>query len=238
MWLYYEYLLMAAVVALYVYDSAILLHTNEAVLLPAGGGKWDVRFASDRFSIRGKDVFIPFLFGHHQPLYRLAWATSQATKVSSWVPPYRSVPGLREFQWGVALALFVLLPVGLFSRMGNVAIAAAVVLSYLSMIGALSVIWFRKEHLGCSPRQFAALAFEVLTCPPFALNLTRHLSLARSTGDDMIAVARTLLAPEQWAQTRSRLLERIEQMSAWEEQDSAEYNALVRFRESLLSETP
>lgn len=233
MWLYYEYLLMAVLVGLYIYDSAILIHINEAILVPTTGASWGIRFASDRFSLKGKDIYIPFLLGHHASMYRVSWSSLPNKTSVIWSPPFRSIPWLREFQWSTAFALFVLLPVGLFSRLGNLAVAFAVVVAYSSMLGALISIWIQRDLLGITYKKFAAFAFEILSCPPFALNLTRHLSLMQQVNEDLIPLSKRLLSPESWEATKNILLERIDHAADWEEEDSSEREALLALRNRL-----
>jgi hypothetical protein len=231
-----EYLLVGGIVGLYLYDSAVLLYCNEAVLVPCFGGRWQIGFASDRFAVMGKDVYIPNPFTPHRAIYRIAWSTENSGG-APWMPPFRSIPFLRESQWGVAISLLVVLPLGLFSQFGNEAVALAVVMAYLNIAIGLIAIWVLRESLGCSNSRFFSLAFEVLTCPPFAINLTRHLSLSLSRNGDLLATGRALLSQEDWDSVKSRLLTRIENTSDWEAEGSVEHSALRVLKDKLSSET-
>lgn len=217
-----EAILMGAVVVLYLYDSAVLLYSNEGVMYPVGGSRWAIAFGSDRFQWRGRDVFLPNPFAPHRPLYRLHW--SYGKTASREVPPVwpRGYGGLAFATWGMVAALGVLLPVGLFSRWGDVMIVAALVLFYGSALGALGLLWRRRESLGVGRGRFLHLAFESLTCPPFAVNLIRHVSLATRPSVGLVPAARALQSAVDWEETRMRLLARLHDELRWTDAASRE----------------
>lgn len=213
-----EWLLMAAAIALYLYDAAVPLYSNEGILSPVGRTRWLVAFGSERFQWRGKEIFIPNPLAPHRPLWRLCWSTSgkQPTVLTDWTPT-NSFSTLAPLVWSMAFALFVLLPLGLFSRLGDRAIVAAIVCFYGSALAALSLVWCRRERFQCSARQFIHLAFESLTCPPFALNIIRHLALAQNPRGDLARVAHRLQLADDWDDTRQQLIERVQTEISWTE---------------------
>lgn len=212
-----ELMLMAFAVALYLYDSLVPLFVNEGILSPVGRDRWQVEFASDRFQWRGKELFLPNPLAPHRPIYRLCWAThSWDVAERSEVTPCRSYGLLVPLTWVMAFAVFVLLPLGLFSRFGDVMIVATLICFYVAALSALGYLWCYRERFQCSKRSVAHLAFESLTCPPFALNLIRHLSLAQSPPADLAHMASQLQSSDDWAETRERLACRIESAMSWE----------------------
>ena len=68
-----EVLLLAAMVGLYLYDSARLLHANEGVLMASLGGRWSLHFGAEHFTLRGKEPFVPHPLLPHRPLYPFQW---------------------------------------------------------------------------------------------------------------------------------------------------------------------
>ena len=233
-----EALLMALAIGLYFFDSALLLYFDEGIVLPAGRGRWLVRFGSNNVRLMGKDLFLPNPLTPHRPLYRLSWRVPAlpAAADGEWAQRRALFRGLTLPVWGVALALFVLLPLGLFSRLGTPVLLAAVVLLYLSILAALSWLAFHRARLPLPAKTLVLLAFECLVCPPFALNLVRTVSLAMPVAEDLAVAARRLQAPADWNATRLELIQRLEEEIDGEEEDSERAALLARSRRRLMEE--
>jgi len=258
--------LMALVAGLYFYDAALLLHCNEGVLRPKGRDAWAVGFGSARFQLRGKELYLPHPLLMHKPLFRLAWtmegldqeenqgkgkaegkavdkavdkgAGQQEAAARRWTDARGSYRGAAPMLWGIALALFVLLPFGLFSRLGEPMLLLALALTYLNLITLLAWLWFSRKRLGLAPRRVASMAFEALTCPPFALNLVRHLSLARAVDEDLARAARRLQRPADWEFTRHALLARLQEEIESEVEASPRQQRLKAHHHTLAREAP
>jgi hypothetical protein len=259
--------LMALVVGLYLYDAALLLYCNEGVLRPRGRDAWAVGFGSARFQLRGKELYLPNPFLMHKPLFRLAWtmegldqeesqgkgkgggkaadkgagrqgAGRQDAAARRWTAARGSYRGAAPMLWGIALGLFVLLPLGLFSRLGEPMLLLALALTYLNLFALLAWLWFSRKRLGLAPRRVASMAFETLSCPPFALNLVRHLSLARAVDEDLAGAARRLQRPADWELTRHALLARLQEEIESEVEASPRQLRLQAHHHALAQESP
>jgi hypothetical protein len=143
---------------------------------------------------------------------------------------------LAPLVWLMALALFGLIPAGLFSRYGNVAIAAGILLFYATALVALSYIWFKRHGLQLTSRRVGALAFESLTCPPFALNLIRHISWTTRPAEDIVSASRRLLRKDDWSTTLPAVIKRIDNAIAYEDEGTPRAQALTEYQASLNSE--
>jgi len=87
----------------------------------------------------------------------------------------------------------------------------AIVVLYLNIAGALFWLGMHRKQLGMSIRHFGVLAFELLVCPPFAVNVIRRVSLEMPVDDDLMVVARQLQAPADWSATRERFIARLDE---------------------------
>lgn len=214
-----EVLLLAGLLGLYLYDSARLLHANEGVLMASLGGRWSLHFGAQHFTLRGKEPFIPHPLLPHRPVFQLTWKQQVASGAAPrWTPPsFRPYKVLAPLVWLMALALFGLVPLGLFSRFGNVALAAGIVLFYAAALLALGFTWFQRRNLALTARQVGALAFESLTCPPFAINLVRHISWHTRPPEELITAGRRLLRSEDWNATLPIVIKRIDHAISWED---------------------
>lgn len=230
-----EILLMAIAVGLYLYDSLLLLCFNEAVLFHQGR-RWRVGFGSTRARMRERELYLPSPFAPQRPIFRMAWrceAGSAAASATDWEALSRRFSALSPCLLGMALALFLLLPLGLFTRLGDAAILTAVALLYANILGALAWVWLKRDQFGVSLSRFAAIAFESIVCAPCALNLVRKLSLGVSPPEDLLAAARQLQGAEDWADTRAACISRIDEELEAEEEGSERLKALAELKLEL-----
>jgi len=217
-----EVLLMILVVALYLYDSMMLLYCNEGILVP-GRKIWTVRLGFHEPRIRRKELFIapPWLL--HRPMFRLSWpfeGNPVQAAPEDW-QARRKVPlPMIALVWSMAVALFVMLPLGFFTTLGHGMLLAAVVLLYLSIVALLAYMGFHRNDLKVTGKQVGKYAFEFLTCPPFALNAIRTVSLSQPIGEDLVTAARRLQDPDRWAATREQLELRLDEEIEIEDEGS------------------
>jgi len=235
-----EILLVAAMAGLYLYDSARLLHSNEGVLAATLGGRWSLHFGAEHYTLRGKEPFVPNPLLPHRPLFPLRWkqqVVAAAPPAQRWAPPsFVPYKVLAPLIWLMALSLFGLIPAGLFSRYGNVVAAAGILLFYASALLALTYVWFKRGTLKLTGRQVGALAFESLTCPPFALNLVRHISWQAAPPEELDSASRRLLRKDDWTATLPTVIKRIDNAIAWENEGTPRAQALADYQASLNSE--
>lgn len=235
-----EILLVAAMAGLYLYDSARLLHSNEGVLAATLGGRWSLHFGAEHYTLRGKEPFLPNPLLPHRPAFPLRWKqqlVAATPAAQRWTPPpFAPYKVLAPFVWLMALALFGLIPAGLFSRYGNVAIAAGILLFYGTALLALAYIWFKRAALKLTGRQVGALAFESLTCPPFALNLVRHISWRAAPSEELVSAARRLLRKDDWTGTLPAVIKRIDNAIEWESEGTPRAQALTEYQAALSQE--
>ena len=234
-----EVLLMLLALGLYVFDAAWLLYANEAVLMPAGRGRWKAAFGSDQTRLLGRELLLPDLLAPHRPVFRLSWRfegdRSEAVS-GDWARLADALRPAAILVWGMAAALFVLLPLGLFSRIGAPLVLAAVAMLYLLIAATLLWLLRHRESLGLSGRRLAALAFEALICPPLAINLLRKVAAGQAIAEPFPAAAQRLLAAEDWLTARAECLARVDEEIDAESGDSPRLTALQAQRERFRAE--
>lgn len=225
-------------VGLYLYDSALLLSSNEVILSPHRSGGWVAMFGADSFQIRGKEPFMPNPLLPHRPVFLLSWNTEGLVgPCQPWSPPGIGYGVIAPYVWLMFLALFLVIPLGLFSSYGNAAIAAGIALFYVSAIAALTLAWIKRADFCLSRRRFAALALECLTCPPFAINLIRHLSLGVRPREDFLTMIDQCLAPSERDAALSKVISRVKNEIDWEEEGSPRSKILHAHLQFLASES-
>lgn len=227
-------LLMAVVIGLYIYDSALLLRRDEGVLVPARRGRWSVELGSQSYQLLGKYVFIPNPFLPHRPLYRAAWRLDGDHGVQEdWDARRNVLRPIAPLVGAMAVAFFVLLPLGFFTKAGNWALVAALALLYLSIVTTLVWVWRHRSTFMLSGKQYAALAFESLVCSPFALNMVRRLSAHMPALEDLVNASCRLQMAGEWPATRARLVARLDEAIELEEEGSERMAGLLEHRRRM-----
>ena len=97
----------------------------------------------------------------------------------------------------------------------------------------LVYMWFRRDGINLSIKQFGKFAFEYLTCPPFALNVIRTLSSGQKFGEDLVTAARRLQDSDRWATTRQQLTLRLDEEIELEQEGTERMARLQAHRLAL-----
>jgi hypothetical protein len=231
-----EVLLMAALVGLYLFDSAQLLYTNEGLFSPSGKSGWTLVLGSDNLRVSGKDIVLPNPLLMHRPLYKYSWSFESAVPDSDEIPPRMDFLPMLPMLWSMALALFVCMPLGFFTALGDRVLLLGVILFYGNALLAMFWLTTNRKRFALSGKKLAALAFESLICPPFALNLVRHVSLSIPLKGDLVEIGHRLLGSDQWNSVRRSLLERLNDDIDGEVHEPERLARLQARREHLLTQ--
>lgn len=223
-----ELWLLGGVVALYLYDSALLLYHNEVILVKTRSG---CRVSGGSvFELGGRHVFLPLPFCPHQPLFRLSWP--QHGIFNGKTQPIRSrrvrVALARTAPWiWLLLVLFVVgLPYALFVSHTAATLLAWIVAVYTAIIVTLIHVYRYRKALNLSRRAVAAIALDAMLCAPFALNIVRKISLRQPFEGDLRSVAASVLSPLALRDLTGILRQRIGDSLGFAEVGTVEYNAL------------
>jgi hypothetical protein len=237
-----EALLMAGVLGLYLFDSALLLCANEAILCQSGNGRWSLAFGSHGFTLRGREPFLPNPFTPSRALFRLSWSFEGPSGAGATRSEHGDWSGQRDaFKTFtpalpcLAGALFLGLPVALFFNLGEAALLSALGLIYASALWIVMLLWCKRGAFGLRGKALALLILDALACPPFALNVVRKLSLRVLTGEDLADAARRLLEPADWDAAEASLLLRLDDAIANEDEAAPRMVALLARRAALVS---
>jgi len=229
--------LMLAALALYLYDSLLMLSSNEAVLVRGWRGRWHAGFGAQHWRLAGKEPYLPNPLLPHRAHFRLAWhwdrlPTADATSRQLQAPKgltYLAVPVYLS-----ALGLFVVLPLGLFSRLGLPIAVLALALMYLCNIANLLIAFWLRQRLGIPSRLLARIAFECLVCPPYALNLVRRICEAQPSHEDFALTAARLLPAPALAMAHAQCLMRLDEHIDFEHDDSPHLTSMQQARARFL----
>lgn len=229
--------LMLLAAALYLYDSLLLLSSNEAVLLRGWGRRWSAGFGANQWKLGGKEPYLPNPFAPQHPLFRLAWTfEGEAKEAAAGAAPLQAPAWIDWLGTTVvtsAICIFVLLPLGLFSSVGTAFTVSAVAGLYLSILASLGMVFRRRGELGLSDWQFAGMAFQCLVCPPFAVNLVRKVCTRVVVDEPFTQAAQRTVRPEDMLEVNAQCLLRIEEQIDFEVPDTPRMQALQATRARL-----
>ena len=182
-----EVLLPLGAIAFYLYDSALLLFSNER-MVTRSGGQWQLATNAGLF-LMGRTVYAPGLLFPHRPLFRLLMPAPEAPLAAVNHGLADFLRALRPLQWLVWLLLVLLvaaLPLASWLYGAGPHMLAVFIAYYIVLLAALIVTYWRRVALGLTRRAFAALAFDVCACAPFGVNLVSKLTLRRSASGDVL----------------------------------------------------
>jgi hypothetical protein len=210
----YEVELLALAVIFYLYDSSVLLYSNEAIFTCDGTEHWTATTRRSGFMFAGRSLRVLNPLTPHRPSFRLSWNFNRLEsdrREVSWsarAHEFKILAPTTLIGW---VALFLLLPLGMFSDLGRYAVIPALVLLYGSTLLALFRLR-RNGLLGALGRwRFLGFAFECLACPPFAVNIVRRITLADPISEPVPLAALRLLDAESWVRLRDECLLRLDE---------------------------
>jgi hypothetical protein len=226
-------LLLGGVVALYLYDSALLLYHNEIVVIGECRG-YRVS-AGSGFELGGRHVFLPQPFCPHQSLFRLSWPQQGVLPDGAQAIRMRRVrvalAMLAPWTWLLFLLFVAGLPYALFVSGHIEVLLAWIATVYGVILATLALVYRLRKALNLSGRAVAAIALDALLCAPFALNIIRKIGLRQHFHVDLRAVARTVLPDAAIRELTAILRQRIHTSLGFIEPDQAASHALGAYLE-------
>jgi hypothetical protein len=219
-----EFWLPVGAVAFYLYDAAHLLWQNELVYERAGA-RWRVEGGSS-IRLGARRLFMPNPLLPQRPLFLVCWSAAQprttgdagagddagerSATLDAFIAALRPIGLLNILQLG----LLCLLPAALWSLGTGIAALGVFALFYLATLIALGIVWRRRAALALSKPAFWSLCFDALACAPFAINLTRRLSLRHGLGDEPLRFAACHFDAATLAQVRTLVTARVREEHA------------------------
>ena len=237
----FEALLVVGIVGFYLYDSAMLLYSNELVYVKTLG-RWSFVKPATHWQLMGRFPHVPNPLTPNQFMLRVIW-----NRESSPVPE-NLMAELQEFtqvlkplHYLTVLLLATLLfslPIVLLRWGTGTIFMALVLLSYLNVVIMLMFVYRKRDALRITGKTFRGLAFESLACVPFAINLVRKISLQYPFRGGAIEFAQQAFSAQIFGRLIQALLSRIDEELAIEDEDSRRARDLCTYRACLSSLQP
>jgi hypothetical protein len=179
--------------AFYLYDSCCLLWHNE--LMYTRGRRWRVDGGS-AIRIAGRRLFLPNPLLPARPQFQVRWSVDDPRPVAAddlapLLRALRPIGVINQLQVTLLLAL----PLVSWTLGAGIVLLAVFALFYLLSLAALTLLWLRRTACGLQTRAFWLLVLDAIACAPFAVNLTRKLSMRHGIAGDPLRFAARQLDP-------------------------------------------
>jgi hypothetical protein len=200
-------------IAFHLYDATQGLWHNEVLFERAAKG-WRIR-ADSPVRRWGRRLLLPNLFTPQRPLFRVAWSITD-TRPAGNADLALLFHALRPVGVICQLLLLMLLALWPLCWLLGAGLTVLVLFAayYLLVVAALVLVFRRRVALGLTTGACWALAFDVLACAPFAVNLVRRVSLHHGLAGDPLQFASRQFSRETCAQFATLLRSRLEESRA------------------------
>ncbi len=196
--------------AFYLYDSGCLLWQNELMFTRARK-RWLVAGGTG-LRLAGRRLFLPNPLAPLRPQFQVRWSLTETRPAAvdgqdQLLQALRPIGVLNQLQ----LLLLLALPLVAWTLGAGLLVLMLFLSFYLLTLAALAVAWRRRGACRLETRAFWLLALDALACAPFAVNLTRKISMQHGiAGDPLHFAARNLDAAGRHA-TRQLIAARLQE---------------------------
>ncbi len=206
-----EVLLVAGVVALYLQDAALLLHYDVVAMVR--GRRWRATTGS-ALEFRGRRLFLPDPLRPADAMFRVTWlGNGEDPAREHWAGLGHFIAALSALKpacWLLWALQLLVLPALLWRFAHPLALLALAALIYGSCLVVAMQLWRYRRAYELDSRQALTMGFELLCCPPHAINVVRRLSLRRGLHGNAMDVARHLLDEDEVAGIGTRIGQRLD----------------------------
>jgi hypothetical protein len=234
----FELLLVMGVVGFYLFDSAMLLYTNELIFSEING-KWFFSSPEAHAQILKKYLYLPNPLTPDKPIFRVFWSVSEPNERQQDKETLQNflltLKPSRHMTYCLFLLLFIVLPVVVFVFGSGLELLLLIVAIYLTISAMLIQVYRQRKMLELTGKTIVKLAFDSLMCAPFALNLLRKITLHRSLTGDPIDFAHQTFDAATFARLVQVLCHQVDKRIQFEDEESSQYSAFKEYRNRITS---
>lgn len=191
-----ELLLIIAIIAFYLFDSAILLYSNE-VLLTESSGKWKLLCPNNNIFILNKLFYMPNPLIPINPLFRLYWTNMEAESefisnnlLNNFIRVLIPLKLLTAILFSFLIFGVPIILTKFGSRHEFIILLIAI---YANILSIIIYIGLNRGKFNLSLKKYIFIIFESFVCAPYAINLVRKLSLNHMpSGSSFKSICNTL----------------------------------------------
>ena len=235
----FEVLLPLGAIGLYLFDSTLLLYSNELMFVRRRS-RWG--FAeSSALLLAGRRIYVPNPLAPGTPQFRVRWSDADSRQEQEEAGELEIFfTALRPVQYLVIALLIIMLALPLELLVFGTGVELLLVMAafYVVTLASLGYIFARRRELRLSGRAFAALCFDTLACAPFAINLVRKLALRRALVGNPIAFAARTFEPAALSSLIRAVDTRVRAEQRREPGQTPRWSELESYRRQLAAMAP
>ena len=235
----FEVLLPLGAIGLYLFDSTLLLYSNELMFVRRGS-RWSIA-GSSALLLAGRRIYVPNPLSPGTPQFRVLWSEADSRQEQEEAAELeRFFTALRPVQFLVIALLIIMLALPLELLVFGTGVELLLVMAafYTLTLATLGYIFARRRELRVSGRAFAALCFDSLACAPFAINLARKLALGRPVVGNPIAFAARTFEPAVFSSLIRAVDTRLSAEQMRESGQTPRWSELESYRRRLAALAP
>jgi len=174
----FEILLILGVFCFYVYDSILVLASNEFIIYKSES-KWSYVYPGYNWRFLKKTLYVPNIFRPDLALFSAHWRfrTQHDNRTVSCNQLMEFISHFKYYLWFLYCLMFICLPAVIYLYGQGIMLLSLFFLVYLNIIFILLIVWKNKKLLLLDNVNLAKICFESLACPPFALNIIRKITI-------------------------------------------------------------
>lgn len=232
----FEALLLYGVLALYLFDSGMLLYANELVFVRDEFAAWRLNCRRIDWLLLGRRPCAPNPLRPDIAVFRVYWldADQRPREVAGTLDTLlAALEPLRYLLIALLVLFFVWLPIILILYGSGPQLLGLFAIVYLNIVAILVFIFRNRRLLQVSNGTYLALSFESLACPPFALNLLRKITL-RLVDADPIRLAEKRFDQDDFRDLIELVCRRIDEQLDLMNSDDPRYSTLQAYKSDIL----
>lgn len=232
----FEWLLVVGAVGIYVFDSSVLMCTNEMMIV-CKRRNWEIVLPNSRLELLRKFPYIPNPFTPHIGLIKTVWyptaVSAKGYDNATLAELHACLRPVRAATVSLLAMLLVALPLALFVARTQLSFLILVAVIYMHIIFILTVVFARRNELRLTKWAFAKLAFDSFACAPLAVNVVRKLYLRQSLSNNTLAFVADICGRDAVVGIAPKLVFSVDEMIEHVEENSAEKASLEQFKSAL-----
>ncbi len=231
----FEVLLFIGAIGFYLYDSKLLLYSNEVVFI-RNSKKWMFICPGNNWLFLGKSPYIPNPLTPGSAIFRLYWsekprsAEIDVLSIEEFISALRPVRYLVNF---LIMQFVIPLPLILFLYGSGPQLLIIFGTIYLNIVLILILVFINKNHLGITNKFFITLMYESIVCAPYALNIVRKITLKRPPKGDPIQFAKLSFDKETLQKLAKSTKQKIDHQLEFLDANSSRYTSLEAYKTKI-----
>ena len=238
--------------AIYVYDAALLLNSNEFVGVRVGRNGWRCRFGANGWKLNGREPWWPNLLMPWREAVLVHWSFEEVPHEAIEPEEGARADGMHELAAPAAIVkpstktcvatllalIFLALPFCLFVYSALWLTVCVAGLIYGLAILIMILLHSQRIEIGLKKERFWKLCVECVACPPLAINAIRKATLGVDATTSAAVFAEWISDEAELREMKHQMVVRVREQMDFEAEGSERMTRLAAVAVALAPERP